>query len=245
MGMNLFQSFKLNERGNDYVVGDIHGCYSLLEAKLNEIKFDQTVDRLFCVGDMVDRGDQSHCVIEWLSKDWLFSVMGNHEDMAIEYFEYISHCMVNHVPLQQRDMEYIKNYEYNGGSWFMISPLEIKKEIYECFKQLPLAIEIETKEGLIGITHASTQFDDWKILKETLIREQNSQNSNEGMVERIKSGLLWDRSLTVAWCNHLIIKNVHKVYHGHTPTQCPILLGNRAYIDTGAFYSGQLSIVKL
>lgn len=51
--------FSKNNTGQDYVVGDIHGCYELLMTRLDAMKFDRKHDRLFSVGDLVDRGRDS------------------------------------------------------------------------------------------------------------------------------------------------------------------------------------------
>lgn len=72
----MLKQFIINKTGTDYVVGDIHGCFSLLQAKLDEIGFDPTKDRLFSVGDLVDRGTESDKVLEWLSKPWFHAVCG-------------------------------------------------------------------------------------------------------------------------------------------------------------------------
>ena len=51
--------FGQNPDGRDYVVGDIHGMFHHLEVLLNDIGFDEDCDRLFSVGDLVDRGPHS------------------------------------------------------------------------------------------------------------------------------------------------------------------------------------------
>jgi serine/threonine protein phosphatase 1 len=60
----MIKKFELNEKGRDFVVGDIHGCFDLLSNNLKEIGFDESVDRLFSVGDLVDRGKQSEDCIK-------------------------------------------------------------------------------------------------------------------------------------------------------------------------------------
>src|ERR1700694_5103865 len=97
------QHFTENKAGKDYCVGDIHGCFTLLQKKLDEIGFNETKDRLFSVGDLVDRGPESKECLDWLSKPWFHAVRGNHEQMAIDYF---NRCGDRYM------------YEYNGGSWF-------------------------------------------------------------------------------------------------------------------------------
>lgn len=54
---------EIDEDVNVFVVGDIHGAYSLLMAKLKEIKFNFNSDLLIAVGDLVDRGSENEkCV---------------------------------------------------------------------------------------------------------------------------------------------------------------------------------------
>ena len=55
----MLKTFSPNDVGNDYICSDIHGHFSLLEAELSLISFDKNKDRLFCVGDLIDRGDES------------------------------------------------------------------------------------------------------------------------------------------------------------------------------------------
>lgn len=50
------ESFQENLDGKDYIIGDIHGCYDELIIALRYINFNFDHDRLFCVGDVVDRG---------------------------------------------------------------------------------------------------------------------------------------------------------------------------------------------
>ena len=52
-------TFVLNESGRDFVVGDVHGCFRTLEHALGALTFDPNLDRLFGVGDLVNRGPHS------------------------------------------------------------------------------------------------------------------------------------------------------------------------------------------
>lgn len=45
--------------GRVFAVGDLHGSYNLLMAKLDEGGFDFEKDLLISVGDLVDRGSQN------------------------------------------------------------------------------------------------------------------------------------------------------------------------------------------
>ena len=58
----------------DWVVGDVHGCFETLRQALRGIDFEYGRDRLFSVGDLIDRGPNSIGALEWLetnaSRPW-------------------------------------------------------------------------------------------------------------------------------------------------------------------------------
>ena len=74
MMFNTIERYARNNTGRDFVVGDIHGCFSGLEAALDNVGFDVQIDRLFAVGDLIDRGRESARVIDFLKSPWFFSV---------------------------------------------------------------------------------------------------------------------------------------------------------------------------
>ena len=49
-----------------YAIGDIQGCYAPLDRMLELIAFDAAVDRLWIVGDLVNRGPESLRVLRFL-----------------------------------------------------------------------------------------------------------------------------------------------------------------------------------
>ena len=85
--MSYVKRFSENKLGMDYVVGDLHGHYDQLMADLQRIQFDFAKDRLFAVGDLGDRGEQSEKVIELLKEPWFFSVRGNHDQFILDRYE--------------------------------------------------------------------------------------------------------------------------------------------------------------
>src|SRR3546814_19392841 len=81
--MSRVQRYPRNETGRDFAVGDIHGHFSRLQALLDAVEFDPSKDRLFSVGDLVDRGPECEQALDWLARPWFHAVQGNHEDIAI------------------------------------------------------------------------------------------------------------------------------------------------------------------
>ncbi len=64
-----------------YAVGDIHGCYDVFQRLLARVKFDGGCDRLWLVGDLVNRGPQSLATLRWAhrNRDIATVVLGNHD----------------------------------------------------------------------------------------------------------------------------------------------------------------------
>jgi bis(5'-nucleosyl)-tetraphosphatase (symmetrical) len=64
-----------------YVIGDIQGCYKALKKLLKKVRFSPNRDKLWCVGDLVNRGPRSLDTLRFLQDidHCTEIVLGNHD----------------------------------------------------------------------------------------------------------------------------------------------------------------------
>ncbi|MFC4274499.1 metallophosphoesterase [Achromobacter aloeverae] len=206
----VIQRYARNTAGRDWAVGDIHGYFSRLRDTLARTGFDCTRDRLFSVGDLIDRGPECHAALEWLAQPWFHAVQGNHEDYAVRH---VRHGLVD-----------ADNWRVNGGGWFLSMTDEDQRRYAEALARLPLALEVETEAGLVGLLHADSPVRDWDKL--------------EGMLHsrprRARDICLWSRR-RLERHDATCVAGLHALVVGHTPVARPTVLGNVYHIDTGGW----------
>lgn len=217
----MFKHFSANTVGRDFVVGDIHGMFKTLAKELEELGFDPEKDRLFSVGDLIDRGPDNEDIEEWLAKPWFHAVRGNHEQMLIDGFT-------------DKEGSSAQFHFLNGGEWFFGLPTVQQQCIVLQCQDLPLAIEVETPNGLVGIVHAECPLSDWGLFK-------NMFSANKSRFTQVA---LWAR-MRISVGDNSDVAGLHKLYVGHTPMHFPTQLGNVHYIDTGAVFGKKFTIEQI
>jgi len=218
-------TFAKNAVGTDYVIGDIHGQYARLMTLLDEMKFDFSADRLFCVGDLIDRGPDSAKVIGLLAEDWFFSVLGNHEYFMLSGLKHNN---------SKDKMQWLQH----GGEWIASSDPSLWPHWFEVLGNLPIAMQLEGKNGkTYGLLHADFPSDDWADYSD---------------LDQKELGIcLWSRSSFIDRSDH-IVHGIDYLMHGHNSTghsvdgvSAPLLLGNRYYIEPGAYKGAAFVIMPL
>ena len=64
-----------------YIVGDIQGCFEPFQHLLKQVKFNPDKDRLWSVGDLINRGPDNLATLRWCfaHRDSVTMVLGNHD----------------------------------------------------------------------------------------------------------------------------------------------------------------------
>jgi serine/threonine protein phosphatase 1 len=214
----LVQHHATNQAGRDFVVGDLHGCVEALRYLLREVDFDIARDRLFSVGDLVDRGDREQCeqALALLDKPWFYAVLGNHEDALCAVAEGL-------MP---------RNRWYGiGGSWAQSVPDAELVHYAQRLRQLPLARVVGEGAKRFNVIHAEFFGDDADL--------------DRGQFDAdVRERLLWGRDLVLGSGNppHHALS---LTFCGHTPVREVRQIGSQVFIDTGAFITeGRLTMVE-
>lgn len=215
----LIHEYEKNTEGRDLFVGDLHGMYDQLIGQLTMINFNFVFDRLFCVGDMIDRGSDSLKCLGLIEEPWFFPILGNHEQMMLDHIARNGDKEVD--PSERmfaRDIWY-----QNGGQWYFNLAPEMKlradKLATKMNDELPNGIQV----GAIGMVHAECMLDDWEMFK-----------LDSGSM--LREAAMWARN-RINYYNTSIVKNIEAIVVGHTPVNECQVLGNHVYIDSGAVFN--------
>lgn len=213
-GVPAVRRFPKNILGRDFVVGDIHGMFPHLRSLLDQVGFDPRADRLFSVGDLVDRGPASAEAVVWLDYPWFHACRGNHEQFAID-------------SVDREELEFW--VQFNGGEWWMDLSEDDQRAYREAFLRMPLAMEVETATGLVGIVHAD--------VPPSLTWERFTEFLEIRHTEVLLYALFSRNRIHGAILPHGVRGAVDRVYCGHTPVRATTNVENVYFIDTAAVYS--------
>jgi len=230
----LVSRIAANEKGRDFIVGDIHGAYNSVLAAMKDANFNSDIDRIFSVGDLIDRGPDSARCIKFLALPYVFAIRGNHEEWLLELYA--------DGPPEERVLQAIARMKnYSWFSWWLDTPMNKREEILSALKQLPYVIELQTQRGTVGLVHADIPANlDWP----TFI------NAIEAKDSEVLETALWGRT-RIESNNKKGVKGVDRVFVGHTPQWNGVTqFANVFCVDTGAIFRelglkevGQMSFV--
>ena len=243
---DFHKHFPANTKGRDFVVGDLHGSLSILEHMLKELNFNEQTDRLFSVGDIVDRGPDSLGCLRLLRKPWFHAVMGNHEDMML-------HAMSG---------EEAGLWRMNGGSWFDLLPpaerFDTKDLCIQYVQHLPFAATVDMIDGRkFHLVHA--EFDDVEPIHDHDLAERMPQLMEECCIDgpfpmwgrKIFAQLFWRELCEVEIVEFVAQMKFYRatehfgdlstIFSGHTPVRQPTQIGPQINLDTFAYraYEGR------
>ncbi len=200
-----------------YIISDVHGCIKTLLALIKKLP---TNSKLVFVGDLIDRGNSSKDVIEFVKTNNYDCVLGNHE-------LFMKNSLLN-----------IDNNSYHwiyflGGDKTLKSyhnDINILAEHLKWINKLPLYLEYEDLKTAnnrnLVVSHSCVN-DKWKFknLKKSSLSYQS-----------FKKEILYSRNI-----GEFDNKDIFNVF-GHTPLSYVKKTSSYAAIDLGCVYENQKDI---
>lgn len=215
-----------NALGRDFFVGDLHGMFPALERLLERAGFDPAADRVFSVGDLIDRGPHSSTYRSWLNQPWFHAIRGNHEALGLRAARAV-------LEGDARAGLAVADWAANGGGWLterLDSAREALARLHDDVTALPYLRTVTTVLGRVGVVHAEVPMDiAWPALCAQLAGSATLQEA-----------VLWSRERIRAQ-DATPVSGIDWVVCGHTPLREAQRLGNHWFIDTGACYTDALT----
>jgi len=206
---------------NIYAFGDIHGEYWKLKKLIDKLNIDKS-DTLIFLGDYIDRGAMSFNVIEYLielDKEYnCVFVLGNHEDMLLDYM----YGIYEKVFIVNGGLKTIESYRQNGYN--------ISSHIKSNDRRLP-----DNHLKFFNRLIPYYEIDDYIFVHAGVIPGVQVCETN-------REDLVWNRDFYK--CNNYKGK---VVVFGHTPSRTVMNEKYKICIDTGSCFEGMgnLTCVKL
>lgn len=205
------------------VISDVHGCVNTLAELYNQIKNKYPDAEVYCVGDLVDRGNFSAETIDFCLEKRLKCCLGNHDLMFLSYFRDPSSVMA-------------RSWLYNGHlstlNSYKNQPMRLEPHLDYIEK---LKLFYNTPDCFISHAGISKKyqkyFSDFKLdgsyddfIHQTLNQDLESETS-----------VIWVRS------NFLELEKLQIVGHSRKFEVLFDKKHNMYFIDTGCAYGNKLT----
>jgi len=227
---------KIDEGDRIYAVGDIHGRLDLLETLLDKIQADllthqdRRTPKLIFLGDYVDRGDSSQGVLQKLmalQQDAHFPtlfLMGNHEEAMLRFLD---DPVLEASWLQFGGLQTLASF---GITTRVVKPT--RADIAKMHQEFCCAIE--PYFGFLSELISSYRSGNFFFCHAGV-------NPRKPLVEQTQRALLWGHP------SALIDQPVpgERIVHGHYDDFLVCNKIGRICIDTGAYYTGILTALRL
>jgi serine/threonine protein phosphatase 1 len=215
-----------------YAIGDVHGCYDLLQDLLNQIRADAARTAgsklLVMLGDYVDRGPKSASVLDWLCApppDGFdrVALAGNHEVLMLDF---LADPRPDASWLGFGGTETLASYGIDLEQFTRARPRD-RTAMLDAFIPVEHLDLLRSLPGMLTLPHA------------TFVHA--GLRSGLPLADQHDDDLLWMRE---PFLSEEMPADMF-VVHGHTPAAEPVVAGRRICVDTGAFATGTLTAVRM
>ncbi len=206
---------------NIIIYGDIHGSYDELVALRKKLNLNKD-DIEICVGDIITKGKYSIKVIDYVIKNNIKSVLGNHEDKLIRYLKHQKSDKKNPIILNDDEQNIMDN----------LTPKHI-----QFLENLPLYLQFENITIVHGGMINNTDLENLSPRDKQQILRLRYLDKNGKFLAYGK-----EDETSIFWADIYDGKNGFVVY-GHTKLQNVKINKYSLGIDTGCIYGNKLTAV--
>lgn len=249
LSMSFFKSYPPNEHGDDFVVGDLHGHRQALMEELTRQGFDPARDRLFCTGDLIDRGPDSFGTLGLIFEPWFHFVRGNHEDDLPDFINFEFSKFPGWRP------------SYCDQEWlYGLHETQVQYLIEMMLPRLadaPVVLRVQGAHGFWMVHADRSEFGGYHnpvaLLDDLSLPFAKGDNQLEvllwsrRLLKQMPHADLIDRGLFQAVAHHELAPNVGLTFVGHSFVEQATLYRSHLFIDTGAgtVPEGRLTVLRV
>lgn len=193
------------------LISDVHGCYHTLMSLVDKIPLDHEV---ILLGDLVDRGPYSKEVVEWVVKNNIRCVQGNHDHMMADFAltgEIIESTYSDDAWFNNGALHTIRSYGIQTSRYGEVVQMLKDNKTFQKHARFLYGLPTCIEEGRLHLSHTGHG-----ALKEDDDNPKFSQ--------------VWARGYAFPADGKFRVL-------GHTPNKQPLITANYANIDTGAAYA--------
>ena len=205
------------------VIGDVHGCYNTLIELVGRIKRNYPGAQIYCVGDLVDRGNYSFETVDFIINEGIITTSGNH-DFMFYYF------------ITDPDNDIGKSWIFNGYETTLASYSNRQDKIVEHLNYIiNLPLYINLYDCFISHAGVSSYFK-----KQLTPNPLNDEDKFDKIIKdniHNEHGIIWNRE------ELLDLGKLQLVGHTRQENVNHLKFNNTAYIDTSVYTGNKLSAV--
>jgi Calcineurin-like phosphoesterase len=205
------------------VIGDIHGCFNTLKELVGKVKEKYPGTKIYSVGDLVDRGNFSYEVLDFVMEENIRFTCGNHDIMFYYFIKFPEHPLA-------------KIWLYNGSENTVESyrdRFERIDEHLDLISKAPLFINHED----CFISHAGiSKYFKSKLPEQILENLDDLELIMRNQVTN-EHGILWTRDELIDIGKLQVV--------GHTRKENVMInkSNNTVYVDTSVYTGNKLTSV--
>jgi len=253
----------------DYIVGDVQGCITSLKNLLSKINFNYDSDRLFFLGDVVNRGENNLETMKFIlsHQDNFEMVLGNHDIHLIA-------CHFDHKKIKKSDnfedilysslrdkiIEYLLNRSLSielDGSILVhagIPPIWSKEDVFYFSDYIKSKMQSSNPKKFIDSIYSNNPHK----LKDSLTMLEKSTYAINALTRmrfcskygeinyKTKGNFNLNPPGYKAWFLHKNEKlKDTDIFFGHWSTLKDFICPNRYHLDTGCVWGKKLTTIRL